>query len=530
MATRRPGGRAFRPSTEGLETRKLLTKVITGTDIDGDTWELRLLGPGDLSVINQPDATGDPVPLGQPALIDSILIGGPDPTQTRLVGVVTQAAGGDGRVFFQNMREFNGIAVGTSATNGIHIIDMPDFWLGRTSTEDTVTGEPAAQISIPDGVNTLRFGGVDVTFTPPGGTPLNENGRNDEMLVALGLPRTWGTSIIIDRSISDAQPGEGTTPTTQDGVQFSVVGRINTFQANEIVGNAELPPAPLAAIGGTQLFSTAGQEQGAIANFEGQLVGQIGYVRVGGNATNFTVQTDDRLSNFYIGGETANVILLTPEGSRNIYFGKGMDEVTILSHVIMSIQANRGALNSTVISERPIGQITLGGDVVGTQVLSGYNPQLDQVFRTQIFPTLPPPVVSGGAINQVLIAGDVIDTIFAASVDPVDGVFGNGNDLVLPLGKILAKIEGTINNANETPDTPDQAFFAKFVNLKQGPVIPPTVAEAPFPHPGAKPTGSRVAKVLLPSDPTLRRRLPPLPTGTAGAPLAAAPRSQLGGG
>lgn len=534
MAMRRPGDRAYRPTTEGLESRKLLAKVLTGVDIDGDRWELRLNGPGDLSVLNQPDAQGDPIPLGRPALIDSILIGGPDPTRTNLVGVVEKAEGGDGRVYFQNMREFNGVAVGVAALNGIHTIDMPDFWLGRTSTEATIAGVPAGQILIPDGVNTLRFGGADVTFTPPGGTPLDQNGRNDELIVALGLPRTWGTSIIIDQSISSAQPGAGTAPATQNGVQFSVVGRVNTFQANEIIGNADLPPAPLAAVGGTQLFSTAGQEQNAAAFLEGQVVGQFGFVRVGGNATNFTVETNTLVSNFYIGGETSNVILLAPDGARNIFFGKGMDEVTILTDVIMALQANRGAIDSTVATVRPIGQVTLGGDVVNTQILSGYDLGLTRVFATQTLPQFPPPVISGGAINQLLIAGDVIDSIFAASVDPVDGVWGDDNDLVLPYGKILGKIEGSVNNSNVDTASPDEAFFARTVKLQQGPVIPPIVAEPPFPHPGGKPTGQRVAEHLLPSDPVRRRRLPnSLPPAMVNAqgrrPLAAAPRNAFGG-
>ena len=35
-----------------------------------------------------------------------------------------------------------------------------------------------------------------------------------------------------------------------------------------------------------------------------QITGQIGFVRVGGNATNFSVQTNDKVSDYYIGGET----------------------------------------------------------------------------------------------------------------------------------------------------------------------------------------------------------------------------------
>ena len=89
----------------------------------------------------------------------------------------------------------------------------------------------------------------------------------------------------------------------------------------------------------------------------GAATGQIGDVRVGGNATNFTTfvtedplnaaaaegQLDAKISNFYIGGQTNNVLLVAPSGSRNISFGLGMDNVTINSLAISSLQANRDA-------------------------------------------------------------------------------------------------------------------------------------------------------------------------------------------
>src|SRR5690606_17237257 len=151
--------------------------------------------------------------------------------------------------------------------------------------------------------------------------------------------------------------------------------------------------------------------------------------------------------------------------------------------------------------------VTLGGDVVGTQILSGYDLGLARVFATQQVPAIPPPVISGGAINQLLVAGDVVDTIFAASVDPVDDIWGNDNDLVLPLGKSLGTSGGSVNTGNAPTESPEEAVFARSVKLQQGPVIPPIVPEAPFPHPGAKPTGQRVAEHLLPTDPVRRRRL-----------------------
>ena len=94
-------------------------------------------------------------------------------------------------------------------------------------------------IDIPDGVITLRFGGADTSFTPPGGTALNTNNRSDRFNINLGLPATRGTSVIVDRVVAGAQAAVSTSPTqpgtpTQDAVFFNVGGRINLFQANAI--------------------------------------------------------------------------------------------------------------------------------------------------------------------------------------------------------------------------------------------------------------------------------------------------------
>ena len=54
------------------------------------------------------------------------------------------------------------------------------------------------------------------------------------------------------------------------------------------------------------------------------MIGQIGFVRIGGNATNFsTVLTNSQIANFYVGGETNNVNVLAPTSIRNLYFGRG---------------------------------------------------------------------------------------------------------------------------------------------------------------------------------------------------------------
>jgi hypothetical protein len=487
---------------ESLEDRQLLSKTISGVDPDGDHWTMTLIGPGDFRVINQPNAAGDPVPIGQPAEIDKITIAGPDPLKTRLIGKVVKGPNGDGKVFFESLTEQGQRSEGQSAADGMLAIDMPGFWLGHTSTAAPSTTDPTEDaILLPDGIQTLRFGGVDTKFTPPGGTPLNQNGTSDPFSVDLGLPRTQGTSIIIDKSVSSGQAATSTGGSaTQDSVTFNVNGRLNEFQANEIDGNTAVPTTPFRGGGGTLVVS---QPDPLTA-----ITGSIGFIRVGGNATNFSVQSggaDGLLSNSYIGGEPNNVQLLATGGMRNVYFGTGMDTTTILTHSLMTLKANRGALNSTVGVERAVGTAIFGGPVVGSTLRSGVNLNLggtSGVFATQTAPTLTP-AQDGGAIHNVLVAGDVTNSVFAASVEPDEnGQFGTSNNLVLPHGIIQAKVQGTVNNSIITPVQPTQAFYAKLVKFSKGPVVPPRVPVPPFPDFGAPPTGFHVVHHLQRSFPT----------------------------
>src|SRR5262249_5805980 len=116
--------------------------------------------------------------------------------------------------------------------------------------------------------------------------------------------------------------------------------------------------------------------------------GQMGTVRILGNATNFTTLIDEflvvpsqtptegpldaKINSFSVGGETNNVLLIAPSGSRNISFGLGMDNVIINSLTISSLRANRDATNSTVTVTRSIGNMVIGGPVENTNVQAGY--------------------------------------------------------------------------------------------------------------------------------------------------------------
>ncbi|HZW32563.1 MAG TPA: hypothetical protein VFF52_17750, partial [Isosphaeraceae bacterium] len=364
-------------------------------------------------------------------------------------------------------------------------------------------------IDIPGGVITLRFGGVDATFTPKGGTPLNRTGQSNEFEINLGLPITTGTSVIVNKVITTGQVNPSSTPSSpaapfQDFATFLVSGRLNLFQANEIDGStaqdtlptqfaSTAPSSSLLSPGGTFVIS-----QGSVAG-----TGQIGTVRILGGATNFTTLVDSyplaqtpvegalgaRIRNFSVGGETNNVLLMAPSGSRYVNFGLGMDNVTINSLTISALRANRDATNSTVTVSRSIGNLLIGGPVENTNVQAGYAQSLftDTNFPptsvlgagSGVFFGTPPPTITDPQVisttgltepyaqntgtMRVRIAGDVTNSVFSASVDPnpsglsaiefeksrpnIPFPFGAPNNLVLPRGVINAKVEGTIDNS-----------------------------------------------------------------------------------
>jgi hypothetical protein len=475
----------------------LLSATVSGTDTAGDQWTLTLHGSGTLQVVKQDDSTGNPGALDSATEIKSITVSGTNPANSVLTGTVKPAPGSNGEVFFENLNEISNVSDRIGGGLGLKAINMPNFYLGVTDPSVTSSStQPLASINIPDGINTLRFGGVDTTAffgTNPADSP-SQDGQNDEFSIKLGLPESLGTSIIVKKIVSSAQApatsSSGSTGSaTQKSVVFQVAGRVNLFQANEIDGNTQYAPASESFTGGTILASYSDITSG--------ITGEIGFVRVGGNATNFSVVTNNTMSNMYIGGETNNVSVLTPNGSRNLYFGKGFDTSTILSHSIENLYANRGAIGSTAETERMIGDLKLGGDVNNSTFLSGYNQGLSTIastvesnlarFTTATAPTIPLGTpVAGGNINA-FIAGNINNSVFVTSVLPISQLqttptqeFGNTGDAYLPLGKITAQVEGAVQNSTVTPNEPNTAFYGKTVHLTHTPVVPPDVVEEPL--------------------------------------------------
>jgi hypothetical protein len=249
-------------------------------------------------------------------------------------------------------------------------------------------------------------------------------------------------------------------------------------------------------------------------------------------------------------------MMIAPSGARNVSFGLGMDKTTINSLTIQSLRVNRDATNSSVTVSRSIQTLNIGGNVENTNIQAGYQQSL---FAATVFPSSSPftsgggvffgdappsitnPVVSpdtslveplaqnGGTITG-RIAGNIVNSVLSASVDPnPSGIgatefspkraaifpFGAAQNLYLPRGAINLKFEGTVDNstnpllANGAPV--NAAFFANSVHIKKGPVIPPNVPYQPFVAPTVYHVGQSTLKGTfkvdhIPSDLRILRR------------------------
>jgi hypothetical protein len=211
--------RAIRPAAENLEHRQLLSGTVSGINTEGDAWTLTLLGPGSIKVTKQDDSAGNPTGLDDPSEIDTISVFGTDPLASRLVGTVIPSGQGTGEVFFQHLTEVSNQSERGLGGDGLLSIDMPQFYLGLTAqaAPDTNNGGTEPGITIPDGVATLDFGGVDTTAffgtntanslsgsnqTSPGGT--SAAAQNNQLTVSLGIPQYAGTRIIMNKVVTNS--------------------------------------------------------------------------------------------------------------------------------------------------------------------------------------------------------------------------------------------------------------------------------------------------------------------------------------
>ena len=263
---------------------------------------------------------------------------------------------------------------------------------------------------------------------------------------------------------------------------FEVAGRIDLFEANEIDGNTTYAPASQSFTGGTILGSFADPLSG--------ITGEIGFVRIGGNATNFSVTTNntdlERLTCTSAARPTTSTI--SPPAARVTSTSARVRRTsTILTHSIENLYANRDAnLNSTIVTTSEPPDRRQHGlrrrCVQHDDPLRLQSRNLATAASTEVADAIPgrpagPPTsprrhhASDGPCRRAtaqangmitaFIAGNVTNSVFAASdstdlADPrrLDQPESSASPATrsCPLGGSSRRVEGAIDNSTATPN------------------------------------------------------------------------------
>jgi len=244
---------------------------------------------------------------------------------------------------------------------------------------------------------------------------------------------------------------------------------------NEIDGSTTNAPAPFASNGGTLVSVQTATAAGA--------AGPIGSVRVGTNATNFSVVTPDKINHVLRGrrneqrqSSRRNWVAQPPISARGWTPSR--------SRPIRSSGSsqNRGAINSNVTSDRQIGNIEFGGDVVGTTILSGYNQSLASAVGNPKHPDHPESRRGRPDQGEYRWKRDQLGLRLLGSrrfrrVRLVRRLEVAARDDQRPHSGFDQQLGG------DNPQSPTAAFFAQSLKLTKGPVVPPAIPEAPYSGP-----------------------------------------------
>ncbi|RUL88426.1 hypothetical protein [Tautonia sociabilis] len=473
-------------------------KVITGTLPNGDQYSITVHGPG-VAIVT--DTTPNDGLLNSE--IDTIQLVGTSLGSTYVTGQVKSSD----RVITDGTIGFNRLI----AEDGVASVVLNGFIL--RSTGGSSTGTP--RIALLGGVRTLSLTGIEA-FVNPAGTPVD---------VIVGDPTTplrVRPDIRIDHIYNTAfDPNVGpdnTVPQVTPTVRLLVNGQLRDLELGSVTANPV--PADLSA-----LFSPVGYTGRTSVQAQG-----VDGLKVVGSARNFTVSRDaqpfssrfsgvDRVGHAYFGGNADAVAIDATSGRiGRLKFLRGLGNPTatqdtlleagipvgergypaagLAGGVIAAESIGRGEFgparlvrqippdpstiqdrgpgtvnyvrrpgaaltNATIAANQEIGDTNVVGDAQNTLVAAGF----DYIsFRQGLDPVRQP-----SRIGRYTQRGDLVDAVVAASYRPVDGVYGNGNDLA-GNGAIAGRLTGNLylspgDDLTATPEgTPlvrGAGFFAR---------------------------------------------------------------------
>lgn len=439
-------------------------KILTGTDRDGDQWQITVHGPGAVIVT---DVTPNDGALDD--ALDTITIVGSHPEKTFVTGQVTSGS----RIITDGTIDFNRLY----SENGVNHITLNGFNL--TQTVQPAEGEPnnaGVEVYLPGGVKYLSFNNIEAQIDLS-----EENEAIDVVIGEATNPLRVAPTIsigsifntVFDSSEDDFIPG---TPPTEPSVNIIVNGQIRALDI------ASATKAPISSPG---IEYTSFPNVGSTGRTAVRALGIDG-LRTAGSARNFTASRAevpfedsfsglDRLNHAAFGGVTDGVALDVQRGNiGRLTFIRGLGDPTgalsggqnlgrpasewgnaafgllggvIASNRIGQLQSGpantvfesvqdptyaqsertgtttfftrpgRAFTNAVVMTSGDINNVTIVGDLQGTEIKAGadYASYLNGLE----------PVRSASRISPIRVKGSLIDSVVSASYRATNGVYGD---------------------------------------------------------------------------------------------------------
>jgi len=409
--TKSTKGSSRKLELEYLENRTLLSTVIEGVDLDGDGYEIKLIGPGNVT-----NSDLDNLVVAGTTMASKLTVSVANVIGDGLVNVkqLTTGAANLGQLTVQG--DLGGLSVGKLGQLNVQTLGAV------AGTIDTYSiGGTISKIIIPGGVRdaTVLIGGnldmLQVGQREDGASNISNSTFNiigDVQKIQIRQSLTAGSLINVTGDIGkidiDKSIMNGMVQASGDVANFCVDGGIRNTSSIDIEGDL-------------QKLKVKKTVSDTNINVEGILQS----AKIGGDLRNATILTSaidlllvgDDLEDTRI-GVTDDLLKLKAEDTRNLTLR--------VSGALHTLQIKRDLDGGLISALNGIGTVKVGQDLNRSTIVAGIDIGAD--FTLDVAPGGDDTEWGNVVLEMVMVKGDMIDSSIAAGVNANGSFYGDGND------------------------------------------------------------------------------------------------------
>jgi len=404
-------GRSDRLQLECLENRTLLSTVIEGVDLDGDGYEIKLIGPGNVA-----ESDLDNLAVAGTTLASRLTISVTNVIGDGLVNVkqLTTGAANLGQLTVQG--DLGGLSVGKLSQLNVQTLGAV------AGTIDTYSiGGNINKITVPGGVRdaTVLIGGtlgsLQVGQRDDGASNISNSTFNiigDVQKIQIRQSLTAGSLINVTGDIGkidiDKSIMNGMVQASGDVANFCVDGGIRNTSSIDIEGDL-------------QKLKVKKTVSDTNINIEGILQS----AKIGGDLRNATILTS-MIDQLLVGDDLEDTRIGVTDDLLNLKAADTRNLTLRVSGALHNLQIKRDLDGGLISALNGIGTVKVGQDLNRSTIVAGIDIGAD--FTLDAAPGGDDTEWGDVVCEMVLVKGDMIDSSLAAGVNANGSFYGDGND------------------------------------------------------------------------------------------------------